>query len=354
MPLAEVDLVIAVHDPRRDIRRAVGSVLSSRRAVRAVVVCHNTPAEGIAERLGDLADDPRVRLEQLDDGIPSPAGPFNRGLDEVRAPYFGIMGSDDELAPGAIDRWLELAERTGADVVLPVLRYAGGRRVPTPPTRPGRAVGLDPVRDRLAYRTAPLGLVSSARFGALRFTEGLPTGEDLRFSSELWFSGAKIAQMRRGAEYLVHDDAVRITFAKRAVADDLAAVSLLTRDAWALGLDEGQRIALTAKLWRLPVFGAVHYRTGAWSAADRLALRDVGVLVDGFAPAARGMLSRADDALIDAILDPAVPDAELDARSQARRRFATPAALLPRRLRAIAAREAPIRFAAASWFAGRG
>ncbi|MFK4729861.1 glycosyltransferase family A protein [Agromyces mediolanus] len=353
MPAAEVDLVIAAHDPRRQLGRAVSSALSSARVARVIVVCHNTPASGIAERLGALADDRRVHLEHLDDGIPSPAGPFNRGLEGVRADYFAIMGSDDELAPGAVDRWIEIGERTGAEVVLPVLRYAGGRRVPTPPTRPGRAARLDPVRDRLAYRTAPLGIMSTGRFGSLRFTAGLATGEDLRFSTELWFSGAKIARVRRGAEYLIHDDAERVTFAKRTVADDLAAVALLLRDRWALGLGERQRQSLAVKLWRLPVFGAVHTRAGAWSVADRRALRDICAMLDAFAPRARGVLSRADEALVRAILDLAATDAELDARSRARRRFVSPRALLPNRLSAIAAREAPLRFAAATWLAGR-
>ena len=55
-----VDLVVAVHDPRREIARAVGSALGSASVRRVIVVCHNTPPAGIAERLGSLASDPRV------------------------------------------------------------------------------------------------------------------------------------------------------------------------------------------------------------------------------------------------------------------------------------------------------
>ncbi|GAA1513371.1 hypothetical protein BJ978_001978 [Agromyces terreus] len=353
MPAAEVDLVVAAHDPRRDVARAVGSALGSAATARVIVVCHNTPVSGIAARLGVLADDPRVRLESLDDGVRSPAGPFNRGLELATARHVSIMGSDDELAPGAVDAWAAAAERHGADLVIPALRYAGGRLVPTPPTRPNRSVALDGVRDRLAYRSAPLGLIARERFGDLRFTEGLATGEDLLYSTRLWFSGARIARVRRGAEYLIHDDAERVTFTRRPLADDLAAVTGLVGDPWVLALGRSERVALAAKLWRIQMFGAVHYRAEAWTVDDRLALAELSRTLQAYAPAALDVLSRADHALIAAIDDPDLAHAEVDARSAARRRFTTPAALIPARAARFAAREAPLRFAAATWLAGR-
>ena len=150
----------------------------------------------------------------------------------------------------------------------------------------------------------------------------------------------------------MHDDAERVTFTRRPIDEELAAVVLLTADDWVLGLLDAARVAIAVKLWRLAVFGAVHYRAGAWLPADRAALAHVADALGGFAPAALEMLSRADSALVTAIRDPSVPDAALDARSSARRRFATPAALLPARSGRILAREAPLRFAAATWFAG--
>ena len=353
VPAAEVDVIIAVHDPRRDIARAVGSALTSSGVARAIVVCHNTPVAGIADRLGPLADDPRVRLEALDDGIGSPSGPFNRGLDLSEARFTAIMGSDDEVVGGAVDAWLRTAGRHDADVVVPVLRYAGGRRVPTPPTRPTRTSRLDGVRDRLAYRTAPLGLVARERFGDLRFTPGLANGEDLAYSTRLWFSGARIARVRSGGEYLIHDDAVRVTFTRRPVAEELAAVMGLVADDWVSSLPKPAREALAVKLWRISVFGAVHYRRGEWSPGERASMAVVGRAVERFAPGALDVFSRAERALYAAIADPGVPDAIVDARSDARRRFASPAALIPANLLRVAAREAPLRFAAATWFAGR-
>ncbi|MET0812448.1 MAG: glycosyltransferase family 2 protein, partial [Microbacterium sp.] len=275
MAAPDVDVVVAIHDPRRDIARSVGSALTSASVARVIVVCHNTPVDGIAAALGPLAADGRVQLEALDDGLRSPAGPFNRGLDLATARFTSIMGSDDELAVGAIDAWAQAAVRERADVVVPPLRHAGGRLVPTPPTRPRRVAGLDGIRDRLSYRTAPLGLVSRERFGTLRLTPGLATGEDLAYATRLWFSGASITRVRSGADYLVHDDAERVTFTRRPIDEELAAVVLLTADDWVLGLPDAARVAIAVKLWRLAVFGAVHYRAGAWLPADRAALAHV-------------------------------------------------------------------------------
>ena len=354
MPAPEVDVVIAVHDPRRDVARSVGSVLTSSGVARVLVVCHNTPVDGIAARLGPLADDRRVQLESLDDGIASPAGPFNRGLELAAARFTAIMGSDDELGDRAVDAWLHAGERHESQVVIPALRYAGGRRVPTPPTRLGRVGHLDGVRDRLAYRTAPLGLVARERFGAMRFTPGVATGEDLAYSTRLWFSGAPISRVRTGGEYLIHDDAERVTFTRRPLADELAAVTALAVDEWVGALPPNARSALAVKLWRISIFGAVHHRVGAWLPGDRDALAEVSAMVERLAPRAVDVLSRADRALVSAIDDPGVADEVVDVRSAARRRFATPSAILPAKLGRIAAREGPPRFAAATWLAGRG
>lgn len=349
-----VDVVIAVHDPRRDISRSVGSVLTSASVSRVVVVCHNTPVEGIAQRLQSLARDPRVVLVPLADGVPSPAGPFNLGLELVDAPFVSIMGSDDELAAGAVDVWLAAALDHDAEMVIAPVRYAGGGRMPTPPTRPWRTGHLDGVRDRLAYRTAPLGLIARSRFGDLRMTEGLASGEDLLFSTRLWFSGASIAKVKGSAEYLVHDDAERVTFTRRPLVDDLAAVVGLLDDAWVGALGEGARAAVAAKLWRLPIFGAIHYRAGAWTEVDRVTLAEVGGRLTSYSASALRVLSRADRSLIDGLLDPRVPDTTLDGLSVARRRFLSPSALIPSAMSQIWAREAPLRFIAATWVAGRG
>jgi hypothetical protein len=353
--VTDVDVIIAVHDPRRNVARAVGSALTSRTVRRVIVVCHNTPIDGISNRLGSLCDDQRVQLEGWYDGMRSPAGPFNHGLEIAKAQYTSVMGSDDELAEGAVDVWIHAASAHRAHVVIPPLRYAGGTRVATPPTRPLRTHRLDGVRDRLPYRTAPIGLVDRAQFGDLRFTEGAPTGEDLAYSARLWFSPANRVRVRGSAEYRIHDDAERVTFSRRPLGEELEAIRALISDSWARNLGDAERESLAVKLWRIPIFGAAHYRSiDGWLPGDRTALAALCVWLLAYSPKAPALLSRADMVLLEAMTNPDSPDAMIAELSEKRRRFATPRALLTRRLGDAARREAPLRFAAATWLALHG
>ena len=348
----DVDVVIPVHDPRRPISRAVGSILDHNRAAfRVTVVCHNTPAAGIRAGLAGHADDPRLRLLELHDGIHSPTGPFNLGLDSATARFTSVMGSDDELEPGAIDSWLALADRDHAAVVVPRLRHAGGRDVPTPPVRPGRRRNLDGVKDRLSYRSAPLGLVSTQEFGAERFVAGLGSGEDVAYVTAVWFGGRPISFDRHGPAYLIHSDAGdRVTMGVKPVSADVAFMRLLVEDSRFANLSAGQRLALVIKLLRIHIFGIVTNRPSpaGWTQSDRLDLAEMTRTLLAVAPAAAGILSRADGRLLDAIQDPTASTQRLIDLGQARRHFARPGSLLPGDLRHLFSREAPLRMITAS------
>ena len=158
-----VEVVIAVHQQSRPVERAVSSVLAHAPVgTRAVVVCHNLAAEIVAARLPPAMAD-RIDLITLHDGIPSAAGPFNRGLDRSRATFVSLMGSDDYLQPGALEAWVRLAESRGLDAVMARVEHQAGGLVRTPPTRWGRrSEHLELTLDRLAYRTDPAGCLERA------------------------------------------------------------------------------------------------------------------------------------------------------------------------------------------------
>lgn len=348
-----VDIVIAVHDPSRPVERAVRSALSAADGgtVRVTVVVHNTAPDPVLERLGTLAEDPRVRFITLHDGIRSPAGPFNAGLDAATAEFTSVLGSDDELELGAITSWVKIARRAHADVVVARLRYADGGAVPTPPTRPGRSSHLDPVRDRLSYRSAPLGLVSRARFGALRFSAALQVGEDVPYVTRLWFSDARIAYDRRGPAYLIHTDVSgRTTVSARTIDEELAYIPLVLTDPWFSTLSTSARSAIVVKFVRIHVFGAVTNRSdpSRWTTADRHALARTTTELLGAGDGIERVLSELDRRVLESILDPTSPTLELLAAASDRRRFAHPHALLPRALSSALHREAPLRMMAAS------
>ncbi|MBT1003035.1 glycosyltransferase family 2 protein [Paenarthrobacter sp. DKR-5] len=353
-----VDVVIAVHNAARPVRRAVESVFAAGLApgrdggVRVSVVCHNVPVEEIRALFpSPLAE--QVRFLSCADGIPSPAGPFNTGLAAADAEYVSIMGSDDTLEPGALADWLEVARCCTSDAVIAPQRHAGGAKVRTPPVRVGRRRHLDPVKDRLSYRTAPLGLVRTAeiRRQGLAFSAGRRSGEDQEFSSKLWFGGGRIDYARGAGRYVVGADAAdRITSARRPVAEDLGFATDLVAGEWFRHLPQRARTAIVTKILRVHVFGMVLARAGGdgWSAADRQALAEAAGALTAAAPGARRLLSVADNRLLQSILDPGSPEAVLVRRAHERRRFGRPATVFAAGLTAQFNPEAPLRFIAAS------
>lgn len=204
--MSPVDVIVPVHDPARPVDRPVRSVLANR-DVQVTVVAHNCGAAPIEANLAEFAADPRVQVIGYNDGIGSPAGPMNHGVRQTRNQWVALIGSDDSLAPGALDAWRAQADQYQAEVVLAQRAFDGHFRESLR-RRPFRRHRLDVVRDGVFYATAPLGLLSRAainRAGA-QMTEGLPTGEDLKFSLALHAQARGIEYGSRDAAYRVHSD----------------------------------------------------------------------------------------------------------------------------------------------------
>lgn len=349
----EVDLIIAVHTAQRAVERAVRSVLDGTSSpVRVTVVCHGVDPSLIEARLGALADDPRVRLMPFADGIPSPTGPFNHGLDAATAPFTAMLGSDDELKPGAIDSWLAVQRRYSADVVIPRVGLEGGPpSLRTPPTRPFRARDLDPAKDRLAYRTQQLGLVSRERFADLRLTPDLSTGEDIEYGLRLWFSGARIAFDRSGPPYWGHQDATdRISVSSKSVADDFRFLDAAVPPEWVATLTTAQRQGIAAKFVRTHFIEALRRRflDGAEpDLGEREALAAVAHRIVELAPELQGIVSVLDRRLLDAVRDPGSNASAIVTLLQQRLELLRPVNLLSASPRYLLHREAPLRFIAA-------
>lgn len=350
-PTVGVDVVIAVHQPTRPIDRAVRSVLDHNGdGVRLTIVCHEVPAAAIAARLPPAHRD-QVRFLEHSDGRRSPAGPFNAGIDAADAKYVSVMGSDDELAPGAISSWYWLAESRGADAVIARLEH-GDAVVRTPPTRPLRRGRLDPVLDRLSYRSAPLGLVSRdaiSRLG-LRMDPKVPVGEDVGFVTRLWFKGAVVFD-RRGPAYRIGADATdRVTHVQRPIAEELLFVRRLIERPWFLELGQVERRAICVKLTRIHLFGAVHNRPDPdwWTPQERTELSETARALLRAAPGMEAVLSWADRDLLDRVVRANGDAASMIALAQARRRHGTPRTLLTRDPWQLLAREAPLRLMTAS------
>lgn len=348
-----VDVVIACHTPERPVGRAVASILvGNAEHANVVVVAHNRPADEIRGAIRPEHRD-RVRILEHRDEFRSASGPFNAGIREGTAPFVAIMGSDDTLAPGAVGSWLAVQERTGAEFVITRLALGtAGHGVPTPAARMLRGGLADLARDRLAYRSAPLGLMSRAmlaRTGA-HLVEGATVGGDVGMVTQL-MATVPTAYDRFGPPYVIGEDAGdRVTYVIRPMREQLGFFPDVLDADWFGVLPRPARRAIGTKLLRIHVFGAVFYRqdAGIWTHEEREALAEISADVLRRAPGCERPLSRADRRLLDACLDPGIGADELMAAARDRRRHGRPATLLPREITQVLAREAPPRFMAAS------
>lgn len=335
-----VDIVIPVHRRERPILRAVKSVLAAQHeAVRALVVCHNIGADEIgaelvSAELGDLTEHPRVRLLELRDGIPSPAGPLNCGLRHSEADYVGFLGSDDEFEPGVLDAWV--GELSGSpDLLIGQLSSDGAGRIMAPAPRIGRFAGLDPVADLLNYRTAPVGLLARREFIAESgvrgggsgdagsgpssggrgpspgFREGFRVGEDIALGLFLWNYAGDIRYSRCASGYLIREDGPdRVTGVPLPPAEILAPV----RDAVGLpvirALSRRRRQAIAVKLLRhqvLELLKAKH-RAGILDEALLTVAADTAEELLAFAPGAGGFFNVPDARMLRAVRDRVLGD----------------------------------------------
>jgi len=354
--LPTVDMIIAVHDLRRNIRRAIGSVLSDPDpSIRVLVVAHNLDATAVAAEVRDLVDDNpgRVRIEELKDGVPSPSGPFNFGMAISDAVYVGIMGSDDELDTAAIAQWRSRAERFHADAVIAKVVRGGVRTlVRSPPKRVWRTGVLDFVRDRLSYRSAPLGLMRREAVTRLelRLLEGARNGGDLPFVTRLWLLGRVVADQGTAA-YVGHDDAPeRVTFVAKPVREELGPVRDLLAGELVRQMSRAQKEALTTKLLRRNVIDSIRKRDGGrlLSPDDLDVLRGIFATIQDITPRAMDLVSGSQRAMFEEIRAEC-PDLErVVALNGESARMRSPRAIMPARWRFLLHSQAQPRFVAAS------
>lgn len=265
--MTSVDVVVAAHDPRRRVDRAVRSVLDgSGGDIRVTVVAHGVPATDFDTQLGEFANDERLRVVSFSDGVPSPAGPFSHGLALADAEYVALLGSDDFVEAGAVSAWLTHVRTHDVDYLIARLRNQNGALWRDPLTRPFRSERLDPVRDRLNYRAAPLGLIRRRYLEstAVGLTPGVATGEDIELGLALLNRGGRVDVGVHLPAYVIGADAPeRTTLVLRPLAVELEALEALSRRDWPFSLTLARRRAIAIKLWRLNLIPAIVSRADA-------------------------------------------------------------------------------------------
>lgn len=286
-----IEVVIPVHDPARPLERGLQSILNQRMELAALgvelgatVVCHNITVESIKDSVTPaVGADDAITWIGHSDGVRSPAGPRNAALDRSAATFLSFLDSDDYLEEGSLAAWWKVAETRGAAAVIAPLRTPQGAILRSPRIRPSKPAVLDPVRDGLAYRSVPYGLLRREALSAcgFRYAEGIEIGEDLEAALRLWFRGGRIAYPYSAPAYHQTDasGATRVTSAVRPLAEEFLWLDALVQTPWILAATSAERRSIALKLLRVHGIGALVRRGSlsgspeapVWSEADRAA-----------------------------------------------------------------------------------
>ena len=277
-----IEVVIPVHDLERPFMRAVRSVLDQSPeladlgvSLGATVVLHNLGDAGEPQRPGPDTDG--VTWLTCDDGVRSPAGPRNLALEQSTATYLSFLDSDDYLEPGSLAAWWKAAQPTGAAAVIAPLRTPQGAILPAPRIRPSKPQVLDPLKDGLAYRSVPYGLLRRSALSTIgfRYAEGLRTGEDIEATLKLWFRSGAVCYPYGAAAYHQTDDsgAGRVTSSINPLAEEFRWLERLLISGWLQEASLAERRTVALKILRVHGIGAL-VRRGAGGTQNGKALWD--------------------------------------------------------------------------------
>src|SRR4051794_26592113 len=211
-----IEVVVPVHDPARPLARGLGSIVSQQDELtalgvelRVTVVCHNIAVEDIQNSVPEeFSGQASLTWLHHGDGIKSPAGPRNAALVHSSATFLCFLDSDDFLEPGSLAAWWRLTEEQSAAAIIAPLRTPEGHILRSPRIRPTKPAVLDAVKDGLAYRSVPYGLLRRSSLLAIdfRYAEGITTGEDLAATLKLWFRAGTIYYPYNAPAYHQTDD----------------------------------------------------------------------------------------------------------------------------------------------------
>lgn len=241
-----VDVVIPLHRADRKVETAVGSAQRQVQGIetRVSVVLHNL---GMDETLRQRVE-PGARVLTCDDGVPSPSGPRNVGLDAATAPFVFFLDSDDALSPLCLRRLHEVACAKNADIVLPSIRR-GRSYVGSPLVASRRVKLLDPVRHYLFLRSHVPALLRRSTMidSGIRYPDGIRVSEDFAVMAQLFATGR--TAMAFDAVYDVLDNGdQRASTVPISASEQLAALRLILGSRWIDELTYDQRRALVRRI----------------------------------------------------------------------------------------------------------
>ena len=177
--IPSVTLVTPTRNRAHTIGRAIRSVLAQTHVEWELVVIDDASTDDTANVVASFRD-PRIRYVRLDEQA-GPTGAKNRGFDEAKGPWIGVLDDDDELVPRALQKLLDVTRR------IPRVDAISCNCVDS---RTGRFTGHGFDHDR--YLTVPLalghargehwGIFHQRILGDRRFDPNIPGHE-----AHLWY-----------------------------------------------------------------------------------------------------------------------------------------------------------------------
>ena len=110
-----ISVIIPVYNGADTILRACESVLNQQYPNIELVVVNDGSKDATADVLQVYAENPAVKLICQDNGGASRAR--NTGLEAATGDYIMFLDADDEMAPGAMGKLMELSRKHNADIV---------------------------------------------------------------------------------------------------------------------------------------------------------------------------------------------------------------------------------------------
>ncbi|WP_031514522.1 glycosyltransferase family 2 protein [Streptomyces sp. NRRL F-5123] len=165
------------------------------------------------ERFASLHPGTVKVLRQPNSG--GPAAPSNKALDAATGRYVFFIGSDDRLAPYALERMVAAADEHGSDVVVGKMEGTNGRYVHQELYQETRH-DVTFTNSALPWTVANTKLFRRElveRHG-LRFPEDMPVGSDQPFTIEACLRASRISVLADGTYYYAvkREDAGNITY----------------------------------------------------------------------------------------------------------------------------------------------
>lgn len=120
-----VTIIIPVYNVQDYIRECITSIQSQTYTNLDILIINDGTKDESINVIQDLIDsDDRIRvINQLNQGL---SGARNTGIDNAKGDYIAMVDSDDKIKPLFIERLLEIAQMTNADIVRGSFRDLDG------------------------------------------------------------------------------------------------------------------------------------------------------------------------------------------------------------------------------------